>query len=168
MNRRWKVSCLLLLAIAATCVASHVASSQSKAISTEELTRRADIVAVGKVSSQRSEWNSDRTRIITHVTVAIDQYLKGNQGQGTLTVTVPGGEVGGVGEVYSHAAKFQNNEAVVVFAERDQRGALRVTAGEQGKLTITTEKVTGKRLVGDAQLLEVFTSRVKSAAHREQ
>ena len=141
---------------------------QSRSLTVEELTRRAAIAAVGKVTSMRSEWTSDKSRIITRVTVAVDQYLKGTRQDPTLTITVPGGEVEGVGEMYTHMAQFRNNEEVVVFAEQDASGGLRVTGGEQGKLTITTERTTGKRVVAENQLLEVFTTRVLSAASNGQ
>lgn len=168
MIKRWSVKCLLMLTIGLTSFIPEDGHGQSKAMSAEELTSRAAIVAVGRVTSLRSEWSGDRTRIVTQVTVTVDQYLKGNQQSRTLTITVPGGEVDGVGELYSHIARFRDNEDVVVFAERDARGGFRITGGEQGKFTVTTETRTGKRVVGENQLLEVFTSRVQNAARSGQ
>ncbi|MEO8167791.1 MAG: hypothetical protein ABI623_06060 [bacterium] len=139
------------------------AYSQTKAMTTDEMVGRSDIVAVGKVSSMRSEWNSDRSRVVTRVMVSVDRYLKGEQSQRSLVITVPGGEVDGVGELYSHSATFKPNEDVVVFAERDARGTLRVTGGSEGKLTVTEDARTGKHIVGESELLEVFTTRVHAA-----
>lgn len=142
--------------------------SQAKTFTPEQLAERAEIVAVGRVGTLSSEWSADGKRILTKVTVTVEQYLKGEQSVNTLTITVPGGEVDGVGELYSHVARFRNNEDVVVFAERDAAGGFRITGGEQGKFTVTTETRTGKRVVGENQLLEVLMSRVQNAARNGQ
>lgn len=138
--------------------------AQSHGLSPEELTHRSSVVAVGKVTSLHAQWTNDRSRIVTQVTVAVDQFFKGASQNRTLVITVPGGEVDGVGELYSHAARFHTNEEVIVFAERDAGGNYRVAGGEQGKFTVTREAITGKRIVGESQLLEVFASRVQHAA----
>jgi hypothetical protein len=168
MNKRWIVDCLTLLILSGASAVYERAYSQSKELTTEELAARADLVAIGKVTSLHSEWNNERTRIVTRVTVAVDQYLKGDQPQRTLAVTVPGGEVDGEGELYSHAARFTNNEEVVVFAERDPRGGLRVSGGGQGKFSVMEEKSSGKKMVGENQLLELFTLQIKNAVKAQK
>lgn len=167
MNRRWKVGCLLLLAMAATCVASRVASSQSKAVPTEVLTRRAEIVAVGKVTSLRSEWSDDRRRIVTRATVAVDEYLKGEQPQRSLVITIPGGEIDGVGETYSHTARFKKDEQIVVFAAADNQGRLGVVGGDEGKMTVARDEITGLQMVADKEPLSAFTSRLKGVVQAQ-
>ncbi|MBX2990576.1 MAG: hypothetical protein KF749_05320 [Bacteroidetes bacterium] len=168
MTKRWRVSPVSLLLLAAVFLVATKAESQTHGISAEELAARAHIVAVGSVQSMQSEWSSDRTKIVTNVTIAVDQYLKGSRQDRTLTITVPGGEVDGVGELYSHVARFRQDEEVVVFAERDAGGVLRVAGGEQGKLSLTTERFSGKRVVGEGELLEAFATRVRGAAQNGQ
>jgi hypothetical protein len=77
------------------------ALSQSKELTTEALAGQAEVVAVGKVSSLVPQWNEDHSRIFTRVTLSVDQYIKGGSAGQPLTLLVPGGEVDGVGELYS-------------------------------------------------------------------
>lgn len=129
----------------------------------KELTRKSMVIAVGTVSGVQSQWTSDRGRIVTRVNITVDEYLKGNTGVGTLTLTVPGGEVGGVGEMYTHTASFRNNEHVLVFAERDAQGTYRVVDGETGKVNVTRDEVTGRKIINGNQPLERLLTLVKVA-----
>jgi hypothetical protein len=137
---------------------------QSKIATTDELAKRAEVVAVGKMTGLVSEWNETRTMIRTRVTVTVDQYVKGGVSANTLTIYVPGGEVGGVGEVYSDMPIFRRDEDVVVFAERDKQNRYRVTAGPQGKLTLKRDAITGKVMVSAGRSLDELTKEVKRAA----
>lgn len=128
------------------------ASAQSRKLTTQDLTDRAEIVAVGKVIGIRSEWNQERTRIYTKVTIAVDQYVKGERPEKILTVTHLGGEVGEVGELYSGTPKFQMDEEVLIFVEKDRKDNLRITGGAQGKLRIMEDEKTGKKILRDVPL----------------
>jgi hypothetical protein len=138
------------------------------AMDTDELAGRADIVAIGRVVSLRSEWSDDGRRILTRATVAVEEYLKGEQPQRSLVITVPGGEVEGVGELYSHSARFKKDENVVVFVERDSRGALHVTGGEQGKFSIIKDERTEKQMVAQQRTLDELKTKVRLAAQRQK
>jgi hypothetical protein len=142
----------------------YTARSQERALQTAELTRQADLVVVGRVAEIRSSWNNERTRIQTAVTVAIDQSLKGVAGSGSVTILAPGGEVDGIGEYYSHTARFAKDENVVVFARREPGGQLRVTGGEQGKVAVRRDEATGARMVAGDMTLDAFIARVKGVA----
>jgi hypothetical protein len=136
---------------------------QSKHVPTEKLTGQAEIVAFGTVKETRSEWNEARTSIRTRVTLVVDEYLKGSGG-GTLDIYVPGGEVDGVGEIYTHMAKFKKGEEVVVFAEKDKKSRYRVTGGDQGKVLVKSDKLTGRPMVGGTQPLEGYKAEVRGHA----
>ena len=144
------------------CVTVEKASSQLKKLTTEELTVGAEVVAVGKVTAMRSEWNKDRTRIYTKVTISVDQYVRGEQVEKTLTITHLGGEVGDVGELYSGTPKFRKDEEVLVFVKKDKLGNLRVAGGAQGKYTITKSELTAPKMVGENRTLDDFTDQIKS------
>ena len=136
--------------------------SQERELTTTELTRQADVVVVGRVADVRASWTRDRTRIQTAVTVAIDQSLKGMTGGTSVMVLTPGGEVDGVGEYYSHTARFRKDEDVVVFARKGTNGDLRVTGGEQGKVAVRRDAVTGTRMVAGDMTLDAFIAHVKA------
>ena len=136
--------------------------AQTKAMTPEELTRRADVIAIGKVTATRSEWDENKSRIVTRATMAVGEYLKGNAGN-ELQITTLGGEVDGVGEWYSHVARFNKDEEVVVFAEKDKKGNFRVSGGRDGKIAIQKDKVSGVSGVADRMNLDDLKTRIKSA-----
>jgi len=136
---------------------------QARPVTVDELAKRADVVVLGKVLALKSEWNNDKSRIFTRVTIGVDEVLKGDGSDRFLTITTPGGELDGVGELYSHTVRFANDEKVVVFAEKDKRGNLRVAGGERGKYTIKQSELTKNQMVADDVTLEAFTSRIRSA-----
>ncbi len=142
-------------------------SGQTSQRSTYALAREADVVAVGKVTATKGEWDRARSRIVTRVTVAVGEYLKGGAGN-VLTVTTLGGEVDGVGEWYSHTARFAADEDVVVFARRDAEGDFRIRGGQEGKISITKDEVTGRTRVGGQMTLDEFRARIKAAVQEQQ
>ena len=153
---------VFLAVIVSAMIHVPIASSQSAALTTEDLTSRADVIVVGKVTGLTSEWNSDRSRIYSLVTISIDEHIKGNESQSAVTVSTPGGEIDGVGEVYSHTARFKTDEQVVVFAAADAQGVMRVVGGDEGKVTIRKDVKTGLEMVSDSEPLNAFTHRVKA------
>ena len=155
-----KVLCLVLLA-----VCGQTSPGQGRPMTTDELTRSADVVVVGKVAGVKGTWDGSRSRIYTTVTLNVDQTLKGNVPGGTLTLLTPGGEVGGTGELYTHSAQFRQDEDVVVFARRDRMGHFRVSGGERGKFTIKKDEATGTPLIGGRKTLDEFSREIQKAAN---
>ena len=147
---------------------THSVCAQVELKSMDELTRQADVVVVGKVASIKAGWNKEKTRILTTVSIEVDETLKGKGGDGTVTIQTPGGEVDGVGELYSHTAKFVKNEDVVVFAEKDKKGDLRVTGGSEGKIAIRKDASSGLRRVSEGMSLDELKARVKNAVHVQE
>ncbi len=137
---------------------------QSRPITPEDLTKRAESVAIGQVTNITSEWDETGKAIRSRVSLAVSEYLKGGGSGNTLTLYVPGGEVGGVGEIYSHVASFRANEDVVVFVEKDKQNHYRVSGGNQGKYLIQQDKVTGQQVVSGTIPLDQFKTRIKNAA----
>jgi hypothetical protein len=90
----------LLLILCGYCVTSF---AQGKVSEIKLLSEKADVILTGKVLQQKSEWNKNKTRIYTNVTVEVDEYLKGSSEGKNIVITNPGGEVGEVGELYSLA-----------------------------------------------------------------
>lgn len=162
-----KQLCLAVATLGAAVVMRDAGRCQSQELLADELVSRSSIVAVGKVTALKSAWSADRTRIVTNVTVAVDQYLKG-EGTSTVMITVPGGEVDGIGELYSHTARFSNDEEVVIFAERDRQGQLRVVGGDQGKATVRKDETTGRRFVSESESLEMFTAKIMRAVRAQE
>ncbi len=153
------VGCLL---IAPAIAAVAPASAQENGTPVGDIARQAEIIAVGKVTATKAEWDRTNDRIITNVTVNVGEYLKGNAGN-VVVITAPGGEVNGIGEWYSHTARFGTDEEVVVFAKRDKGGKFRVTGGEGGKVRIERDTKTGSAIVHGNRPLADFKKEIAAA-----
>lgn len=152
----------LFAGIVLAIVSPSRAVSQPGATVTDELTRSAEVVVVGKVTDVRSQWSPDRSRIYSTVTLAVDQHIKGDESQQSVTISTPGGEIDGVGEIYSHTARFKTDEHVIVFAVKDRQGQLKVIGGDEGKLIVAREERTGRMLVGGNEPLTMVTARLRA------
>jgi hypothetical protein len=133
-----------------------------------KLALQSDLVVVGTVGSRTSEWNADRSRIQTRVTISVNETIKGGSVPPTVEVVVPGGEIDGVGEWYSHTTRFDKNEDVVVFAKKDSRGEYGVAGGTAGKITIAQDPVTGRKLIPRFGSLQEFTSSLRKSVLSQQ
>lgn len=136
---------------------------QARTMTADDLVKRADAIVVGKVTALKSEWSSDKSRIYTRVTLGVDQYLKGRNEGRSISILTPGGEIGDVGELYTHMPTFRNEENVIVFVEKDQQGNYRVAGANQGKYTIEKDENTGRSFVAGRQPLEEFARAVQKA-----
>jgi len=159
--------CALALSISTPSL-THLSAGQAKTLKTDELTSRSEVIVAGKVNALKSEWTADKSRIQTRVTIAVDETMKGSVEGGTLTVVIPGGEVDGVGEWYSHTVGFKTDEEVVVFAMKDKTGKYRVTAGERGKFLVEKDAESGSRIIPNVGSLTEFTATVRKNVKDQQ
>jgi len=137
--------------------------SQSIHTGLKSLSDNAEIILTGKVTEQKSEWNTDRSRIFTKVTITVEEYLKGSQNQGSITLTHPGGEVDEVGEIYSHVPRFYDNENVLLFLQKNKDNiGYKVLEGEVGKISLTVDKVTGEKMTSDRKSVSAYKKQIKS------
>ena len=133
------------------------------------LSEKADVILTGKVAQQTSSWNENKTRIYTHATIRVEDYIKGNNSGNTVTVTYPGGEVGDIGEMYSHMPSFEKNEEVLLFLKKDTRNtSFKVVNGEDGKITVTTNTKTGEKITSSKRHISSLTAQIKSYIDTKQ
>jgi hypothetical protein len=127
------------------------------------LTQGADVILAGKVLQQKSKWNENRSRIYTDATIQVEEYLKGNTNESSIVVTYLGGEVGGVGELYTHMPNFNDDEEILVFLKKDQlTSGYKVFNGELGKITIIYDKITGEKITTSDVKINTLKEQVKS------
>ncbi len=135
---------------------------QSDQAEVKALSRGADVILTGKVTKQQSEWTQNKSRIITRTTIQVDEYLKGNTANGFVVVNHPGGEVDGVGELYSHMPEFQNDEEVLLFLKKDKKSNdYKVFAGEDGKISLLKDQ-SGQITTASKISLSSLKARIKS------
>jgi hypothetical protein len=161
-----RITLYVLAVLGTLTVAILPTAAQEQTLSTKELTKRADLVVIGRVARVHSDWTNDRSRIVTTVTVAVEQQLKGEGTSGTVDIVTPGGEVDGTGEWYSHSARFQKDENVVLFAERASKGGYRVTGGNQGKLSISEDQQTSVARVSQLMTLDDLKKEISNAVQQ--
>ena len=137
--------------------------SQQEAVDLKKLTNSSDIIITGKVTKQTSSWNEDKSRIYTLATVTVDDYIKGVSAGNTVTIKYLGGEVGEVGELYSHMPRFEDNEEVLVFLNKDgNKSDYKVSNGENGKISLITDSHTGELMTNSNVRVSSLKAQIKN------
>lgn len=111
-----------------------------------ELAHDAQVIARGEVVSVDARWTEDRRTIETLVTLASENYLKGELGQ-TLQFRVPGGTLGRFRNLVMGAPRFVVGQRVIVFLGTDgprvphvlglNQGVYRVARSESGAAVVS-------------------------------
>ncbi|NOZ01705.1 MAG: hypothetical protein GXP54_07430 [Deltaproteobacteria bacterium] len=107
-----------LLAVVVVSVGSAAGGSIVRRMGLDEMTRAADLIVRGKVEAASSRYDDppDEHRIVTDVTVRVQDCLAGDPGRtGFLTVTVLGGVVEGRGQWVPGAPRMSVGDDVVLF-----------------------------------------------------
>jgi hypothetical protein len=127
------------------------------------LSKGADVILTGKVTEQASSWNESKTRIYTQATILVDEYIKGNGTGNTVTVKYLGGEVGEIGEKYSHMPRFVDNEDVLVFLKKDNNNAdYKVFNGENGKISVIKDSKSGEKVTTSNVQINSLKAQIKN------
>jgi hypothetical protein len=146
-----------------------------------ELAGHADVIAIGKVTASRAEWDRDVNAIYTYITLDVTEILKGDVAAGPLTVKQLGGAVDGFVLSITDQATFRLGEDVLVYLEaRPRDGTLYTSALWQGKWelqsTLRGQRLAVRRgpgahfaseerqLVSDARTAAALASRVTPVA----
>ena len=111
-----------------------------------ELVTIAPVIVHGRVVDVRTEWVDGRRAIETFVTVQADEYLKGNLGE-TLTVRVPGGQMGRYRTVFVGAPEFRDGDEVVLFLKLAGPSYPYIIGLSQGAFRVVPDARTGRRMV---------------------
>ncbi|MCA9530972.1 MAG: hypothetical protein KC543_12610 [Myxococcales bacterium] len=105
-------------AVALAVLCAPASASMVEARTLEQLVRDAGYVVLARVESQASRYDA-RGRIVTDVTLEIEQVVKGDAEPGArLVLRRFGGVVGDVAATVDGAPTFRDGELAVVFAQR--------------------------------------------------
>ena len=137
-----------LLVLAGTFLAMPRSSTAGTVLpmSLEQMTDRADMILMGRVVGQRAEWNANRTRIYTYVTLEVDHYFKGESSSTTTTIRMLGGQVGPFIAHLPGSPKFSVGEDVLLFCAGQQARIPAVLGLSLGKFSIATS-ASGEKMV---------------------
>ena len=118
---RWVIISVLLIVISSIlppAFTTHIVQADTGEFGLEELSNGADSVIVGTVVERSSYWNDEHTGIYTSVVLSVEERFKGTASQDKITITLPGGEVDGIGEWVSEMPSFDQGEKAVVFLKK--------------------------------------------------
>jgi hypothetical protein len=153
----------LLSGLLLVCGMYYTTFAQQMNVELKDLSLGADVIITGKVTQLFSSWNDDNTRIYTRATIQVDEYLKGINTENSIIVTYPGGEVGEIGEKYSHMPTFQNNEEVLVFLKKNVKSSdYKVYNGENGKISVINDPKTGERVTTSNVQINSLKAQIKN------
>jgi hypothetical protein len=158
--------CALLLLLLLALLAPPVHATQVVRLDTPALVRGSSDIVIGTVENSVSRWNAGHTRIVTDVTVRVDESLKGG-GTSRLTLTQMGGDVDGLHLEVDGSPAFRAGQQSVFFVWRDSHGRAQVNGLAQGKFDIERDAASGRasvhRDLGELALRDPRTARLMRA-----
>ena len=135
-----------VLALLAVWPAPALRATVYVAASVRELAAEAGAVAHGRVVALESRWVDGRRGIETLVTLQVESYAKGDLGQ-SVTLRVPGGQLGPYRSVMLGAPTFVEGDEVVVFLASSGPAIPHLVGLAQGVFRVRTDRATGSRIV---------------------
>jgi hypothetical protein len=136
--------------------------AQEEATKIKKLSSGSEVIVTGKVTIKKSSWNESKTKIFTRATVQIEEHLKGADGESFVEIIYPGGEVGEIGEIYSHMPSFEEKEEVLVFLQKDKKDEeYKVLYGEEGKISILSDSKSKDKITSLNIPLKDLKSQIK-------
>ncbi|HEY3383999.1 MAG TPA: hypothetical protein VGK32_19720 [Vicinamibacterales bacterium] len=145
---------LFAIGIGALCLALSPAVSATVLISGDlgDLARGAAVVVRGRVVAVRTDWADGRRRVVTIVTVAVDETFKGPVGS-QVSFTVPGGLMGRYRSIMVGAPTFHEGDEAVWFLGAQPPALPYVLGLGQGVFRIERDTRTGQTSVKPSALL---------------
>lgn len=134
-----------------------------KKLSDENLVTHARTILTGSVTSITSEWNKERTKIYTYITITPRNFLKGDDTQEQLVIKQLGGEVGDIGMRVEGTSVFEKDEEVFLFLKKGPQGFQRVVGLSQGKLYVKTDPDTKRKILVKKRIQRIKTPSGKTA-----
>ena len=107
-----------------------------------ELARGATAIVRGRVEAVRVEWADGRRRVLTIVTLEVQETYKGDLGS-TVSFGVPGGTLGRYRTVMVGAPSFREGEEVVVFLAARAPALPHLVGFGQGVYRVFVDSRTG-------------------------
>ena len=137
---------LRILALLLLFPAAQAAASTVVAMTLEQMSERAETIFLGRVTGTCADWNAERTRIYTYVTLEVDRYLKGGSDSKVTTVRLLGGRVGPYLAMVPGTPRFDMGEEVLLFCAGGGARIPTVLGMSLGKFTIVAD-ASGEKIV---------------------
>ncbi len=150
--------------------------STIKQIDIDHMLDSSELVFEGKVISSEAKWDINKTRIYTYVTFSVQEIIKGNHSQTSLTLKFSGGTVDGMTLEIASLVYPKLNEEGIYFIESVDGGLVNPIMGWSQGHFIVEKNLHGKSIVktlGNRSVVgfdNTISSQNKSTkhTHREQ
>ena len=130
---------VLLTAVGAFCAVGGARAATVRQLSLKDMSSIAQIVVEGRVESVQAQWR--HRRIFREVQLVADKVIKGPLKPGQpVTLWVPGGEVGDLGQWVAGSPEFSVGERVLLFLEANETLGYVVVGMSLGKLRTERDK----------------------------
>ena len=126
----------------------------------EELVNQSDWIVVGVVTEKESLWDTQHSQINTLITLAVEEWVKGEPRGNKIMFKIPGGEVGEVSQRVGNVPTFRIDEEVLVFLQSQGDDTITVVGDRQGKRVIENGNIAGS----DISLAELI-KQIKSQSN---
>jgi hypothetical protein len=149
-------------------------------LSTEKLTRDAELIVTGDVENTESQWTPDKKSIMTTAVISINEIIKGKPVEKKIQVIYPGGEVGDTGMKVSDEVILNKGERVLLYLAPENKfsggSAYRISGRAQGKYTIGKDLIARKQgfsaTAGDEHMdmtipVEILKEKIRNVANEK-
>ena len=140
------ISRTLLLISCALLALNHARAMTVIPPTFDELVGQADLIFEGTVSEVKSERIGEgaERRIVTYVTFAVDEPIKGEPGS-AYTIRMLGGTVDGETMEVTDAPKFKKGDRDIVFVENNGTQFIPLVGIMHGRYRVAKDKQTGEQ-----------------------
>ncbi|MBN2310645.1 MAG: DUF2029 domain-containing protein [Candidatus Hydrogenedentes bacterium] len=147
-RKRSRAALTASLLVAALCWVAAPAHAQFAFKDMEEYVAASDDIVTGRVTAAESHWTADGRKIVTDVTVKVDDVVKGRFNKsGNVYFSLPTGRVGPIGRFCPQLPRFEKDEDVLLFLEDRGEHGLMIVGGLTGKYNVKTNQETGEKSV---------------------
>ena len=137
------VGAILLLFLASPIV---VEAATVEAMTLDQMAQRAEAIFIGKVVGTRADFNAQRNRIYTYVTLEVERFLKGGGGEREMTIRMWGGQVGPYTSIVPGTPQFVDGEEVLLFCSGSRARVPMLLGLSLGKFSIARDDA-GERIL---------------------
>lgn len=153
---RFKIFCIVLVSLV---IFANAGFAIMVEYDLNRLVGESSDIVTGKVVKVESHTPGSISDIVTDVTIGIGGAIKG-EAKESITARYPGGQITfsdgtGIGLHISDTPRFEQGEEVLLFLNKEQKELqYRITANYQGKFTLITDKVSGRKTaLADSKIL---------------
>ncbi len=137
---------VLILSLIGFAAPNTVQASAARSMTLEDLVDHSTNIVTGRCVATTTEWNADRTKIVTVARYAIAEDIKGDV-VGEIEVETLGGEIGEIGMYVPGMPTFQTGSDDVLFLTNQRTGTFEIVGMSQGKFRISFETVSAPPIV---------------------